>query len=115
MDRMLAPWPVVRHVLVARFGEEVEQAYRAPEGCGCRGGSILCPILVLLAGRGLRRIFFSQVHHDWLSCGHTDGEDKDQIGEGQFVGTHGGGQKSRPNEKSRGAKNPRFFFRPFFF
>ena len=110
MDRMLAARPLVGRVLVARVGENVEQAYRAPDGCGWRDSSILCPILVLLAGGGLRRIFFGQVHHGWFSCGHTDGEDKDQTGDGQCVGTHGGGQKSRPSEKSRGAKNPRFFF-----
>ena len=96
MDRALAARPLVGHVLVAPFGEDVEQAYRAPEWSWWRGGSILCPILVLL-----RRIPFSQVHHGGFSCGHSDGEDKDQSGEGQFVDTHGGGQKSRPKEKSR--------------
>ena len=40
MDRVMAARPLVRHVLVARFGEDVEQAYRAPEGCWWRGGSV---------------------------------------------------------------------------
>ena len=116
MDRVLAARPLVGHVLVARFGEDVEQAYRAPEWSWWRGGSILCPILVLL-----RKILVSQVHHGGFSCGHSDGEDKDQSGEGQFVGTHGGGQKSRPKEKSRirACKKSTvfvfFFFRPVFF
>ena len=41
MDRVLAARPLVGHVLVACFREDVEQAYRAPEGCWWRGGSIL--------------------------------------------------------------------------
>ena len=96
MDRVLAARPLVGHVLVARFGEDVEQAHRAPEWSWWRGGSILCPNLVLL-----RRILFSQVHHGGFSCGHSHGKDKDQSGQGQFVDTNGGGQKSRPKEKSR--------------
>ena len=113
MDRMLAARPLVRRVLVARVGENVEQAYRAPDGCGWRGGSTLCPILVLLAGGGLRR--FSSVKSTTAGSLAVIPMEKDQSGESQFVGTHRGGQKSRPNEKSRGAKNPRFFFFLFFF
>ena len=52
MDRVLAARPLVGHVLVAPFGEDVEQAYRAPEWSWWRGGSILCPILVLLRREG---------------------------------------------------------------
>ena len=77
MDRVLAARPLVGHVLVARFGEDVEQA---PEGCWWRDGSVLCPILLLLVGGKLRRNIFGQVDHVWLSRGPTDGVDKDQTG-----------------------------------
>ena len=80
MDRVLAARPLVGHVLVARFGEDVEQAYRAPEGCWWRGGSVLYPILLLLVGGRLQRSIFGQVDHVWLSRGHTAGVDKDQTG-----------------------------------
>ena len=116
MDRVLAARPLVGHVLVARFGEDVEQTYRAPEWSWWRGGSILCPILVLL-----RRTLFSQVHHGGSSCGHSDGEDKGQSGEGQFGDTHRGWPKIQAEGK---VENPSvqkvhgcffFLFSVFFF